>query len=190
MGAIGQSIAATTAVFGLAGIASVRLAWSSGAKHDRHAAWRRALWAGLAATTITLLALTLTLPYAQPGETGGVNLVPFREIDRFTALLHHPAGVVNIFGNIAVFVPLGALVAWLARAPWLVRILVGTTAGALFSALIEVMQLAAGRVADIDDVILNSVGAFLGATIAVSVRRPLRRVVLKRDEHGEDSARV
>jgi len=78
--------------------------------------------------------------------------------------------VENALGNVLLFVPLGFLAVLALR-----RGLATVTALAFgLSVLIEVSQLVLGhRCADIEDVLLNTGGAFLGAlaTIAVTVRR-------------------
>lgn len=74
-------------------------------------------------------------------------------------------GLINVVGNIALFVPLGfLLVATLGDG--VRRAMIG---GALLSATIECLQYQIGRAADIDDVLLNSAGALAGAVIAVVV---------------------
>lgn len=71
----------------------------------------------------------------------------------------------NLFGNLALFVPVGAVAyrGSIARA---------TLAGTLFSLAIETAQyvLAAGY-SDIDDVIFNTAGAFLGACAVAALTR-------------------
>lgn len=69
--------------------------------------------------------------------------------------------VVNFLGNLVAFLPIG-LIPPLARprstAAWHVAVFCGS-----LSALIEVLQYASGRrVADIDDLILNTLGGLLG----------------------------
>ncbi|WP_274650605.1 VanZ family protein [Paenibacillus humicola] len=88
------------------------------------------------------------------------NFVPFREISRsYHAMSEH--GLVNLYGNIAIFIPLGL---FLGRMP------AGkmTAAGALLSALgvslgLECAQalLSIGSF-DVDDLILNTGGGLLG----------------------------
>ena len=73
----------------------------------------------------------------------------------------------NVIGNIALFVPLGWLLALIVRRR---RLLVAAIAGFGLSAAIEVVQSLIGRVADIDDVILNGSGAVIGAGVAILIR--------------------
>lgn len=92
------------------------------------------------------------------------NLEPFREIRRFWVYRHilgwKPA-VENIFGNILIFIPFGALL------PALVRRLRGfwktVLTGFAFSLCVETTQLITGLGCfDIDDMILNTAGAAVG----------------------------
>ncbi|WP_084038827.1 VanZ family protein [Demequina sp. NBRC 110053] len=128
------------------------------------------LWLALVATVAVIAWLTVVpeLRAGGTGSTGGVNLVPGTEIDRG---LHSGAGGprLNLVGNVIMFVPLGALVALLVRAGFFTRVLVATVIGALLSVGIEATQYAVGRVADVDDVILNAAGAFAGGVVAASL---------------------
>lgn len=92
------------------------------------------------------------------------NLRPFREIVRFVR--YHDAMpfhfvVVNLLGNVAAFMPFGALIRWVLdrRVRWFQA--VGYTF--LFSLSVELLQLVARvGVFDVDDLILNTFGGFLG----------------------------
>ena len=72
----------------------------------------------------------------------------------------------NVYGNILMFMPIGVLLVWLWTSPLIARVIMATIAGAGLSLIIELTQLTLGRVADIDDVILNGSGALLGAMLA------------------------
>lgn len=91
----------------------------------------------------------------------------------------------NFFGNLALFVPVGAVAyrGSIARA---------TLAGTLFSLAIETAQyvLAAGF-SDVDDVLFNTVGAFLGACLAAAFtrRRYPAGARAARDRRGRGPAR-
>lgn len=135
------------------------------------------LWVCLLAVVGTILWLTMGLAFGDAGGTG-LNLTPGQEIrrglDRETAL-----GLLNVFGNALMFVPVGALVAWIA---WRRRVLAGAGVGLVLSLGIEVTQLGLGRVADVDDVILNTAGALLGALLAVTWRAVVGRREADYDE--------
>ena len=99
-----------------------------------------------------------------PGRIKRVNLEPFREIRRFfdhKAKIGVKSVILNIVGNVVGFVPMGILLPVsfrLFRRPFF-----GLMSGLLFSATAEYLQyyFSSGN-ADIDDVILNTVGCALG----------------------------
>jgi len=83
--------------------------------------------------------------------------------------------MVNILGNLAAFVPLGFLLA--ESRPELDQAGKVVLCSFLLSAFIEALQLASGqRIADIDDVLLNSLGGLLGFGMC----RLFRGVVIRR----------
>ncbi len=83
-----------------------------------------------------------------------LQLVPFYD--------HDPTGYLL---NVALFVPLGALLPFLARVS---SVRTAALIGFLLSLLVEVVQfvlvisVTSGRVADVDDLIANTIGAVLG----------------------------
>lgn len=95
-----------------------------------------------------------------------VNLVPFEEIDRYISnvdTLGIEVVLINILGNVAVFLPFGFLIPSMwptkdKRHPFGLILL-----SLVFSATIEVLQyLTQVGSADIDDCILNTLGGFIG----------------------------
>ncbi|HEY0738347.1 MAG TPA: VanZ family protein [Herpetosiphonaceae bacterium] len=123
-------------------------------------AMRRSILALVLLAIYLVVLLTLTMAPTRRLPIQMVNLIPFKTIlagiQRGGLLFN-----VNVLGNIVAFVPLGVLVPALSR-----RLSVPAAvlaAGAFVSVSIEVLQwLFARRVADIDDVILNVVGALMG----------------------------
>lgn len=119
-----------------------------------------------------ILAVTILGP-SSGSETA--NLIPGRMIyDELVNNPNHGLGVFNVLGNIVMFVPLG----WLLAIVVTRRLLSPVLAGVGLSALIELAQAFIGRAPDIDDVILNGIGAIAGALIAalvVRMRPRLRR---------------
>ncbi|QNE35518.1 VanZ family protein [Leifsonia shinshuensis] len=118
--------------------------------------------------------LKLLLFSRVPGSERSVNLIPFASIADY---LGGPASVrrfafANVAGNILVFVPLGAYLAFLRRR---VRIWSNVLIVAGASVAVEILQgvLAVGA-SDIDDVILNSLGGLLGVLAVVALRRKAR----------------
>ncbi len=113
-----------------------------------------------------------------------MTLRPVATVSRDLALLTQPAvargislfWLIDVAGNVAVFVPLGASVALAPRdAGGRGRLLWGTSAGVLLSAAIEGAQLALpSRTASLSDWALNVLGAAIGALGALLARRFLR----------------
>lgn len=132
---------------------------------------RRALritpWVLLAMTTVAILVATLGFSVGDPDATAGINLQPFTEIRRGLRSGASDIVAANVWGNIAMFVPLGLLLMWLWTSPLIARVLMATVAGTGLSVIIELTQLSLRRVADIDDVILNGSGALLGALVGL-----------------------
>ena len=111
----------------------------------------------LVAYTLVILALTeLILGRALPT----LNLVPFRVMAHDWRVGGAPF-VVNFLGNIVAFMPFGVLLPLVRKAE--TRAWEATLFVAGLSTFIEAMQFAfAGRTADLDDVILNTLGGLLG----------------------------
>lgn len=85
------------------------------------------------------------------------NYIPFKEILRYSV------GSVkfyrNVVGNMIMFMPYGFFVSYFLRVkkPYVILIL-----ASIVSVTIETTQLAIGRVFDVDDIMLNILGALLG----------------------------
>ncbi len=132
------------------------------ARRDTRAAVRATLWTLLTLGVATLLWWALLLDNPSASEAQQINLVPFREIARGIRAIDHGYGIVNIWGNLVVFLPIGALTMLLARVRWWAA--VGLCA--LLSLGIEVTQHFLGRSSDVDDVILNTIGGAIGVAMA------------------------
>lgn len=106
---------------------------------------------------------------------GTVNLIPFRTIgeylwgynsyfspDEFTRI-----SILNMVGNVAVFIPLGFLLPLIItnRSRWYHVLM----CGCILSVFIEIVQLFIHRSTDIDDVIVNVIGTGIGYLIYVSL---------------------
>jgi len=126
------------------------------------------LWAGLAFTVGGTLIATLAFRLGDLAPAGSGSEV---QLDAFEGM-KHAAGPnaegferANFYGNIALFIPLGMLLAWLLYG-WLIgRVMIAWILGATLSASIELTQSTLDRTVDINDVILNSSGAALGACL-------------------------
>jgi hypothetical protein len=132
---------------------------------------RRALqftpWVLLAMTTVAILVATLGFSVGDPDAASGINLHPFTEIRRGLRSGASDIVAANVWGNIAMFFPLGLLLMWLWTSPLISRVIMATIAGTGLSVMIELTQLTLHRVADIDDVILNGAGVLLGALVGL-----------------------
>lgn len=114
------------------------------------------------------------------GELHGdnrLNLIPFKIISVCIGIDDFSFTMINIFGNIAVFAPLGFLLPLL----WhrFERLLPTVLTCSLFSLLIEVIQYPLHRGTDIDDLILNTVGALVGYLIFRVFRRAFPAAALR-----------
>ena len=112
---------------------------------------------------IYILCLYYVVTY-QDVNYGGVNLIPFKEMFRYS--FGSPKFVKNVVGNILMFLPFGFFVSYYLKANKVSYPLVLTL---IVSLTIELVQLKIGRVFDIDDVILNVVGGFCGFLIYVAL---------------------
>lgn len=115
----------------------------------------------LGAWLIGTLAFTLRAGNPMPGQVVTDNLIPFTTIRFYLANMDTPFWQSQAVGNVLLLLPVG-LFGPLAL-PWLGRWWRVLLAAALFSAGIELAQLAIpDRSADVDDVLLNALGALLG----------------------------
>ena len=132
-------------------------------------------------------ALMLWLLFDRPGYVPGIpyweqvesnlNLVPFRTLRLFAELLsdHRPhlvqAAVVNLFGNVIMFIPLGFLLPRVFnQLTSLPRVLLAT---AIIITAVEIIQLftLVGS-CDIDDLILNLIGSAIGYGFHSAAKKP------------------
>jgi glycopeptide antibiotics resistance protein len=137
---------------------------------------RRLAAALLVATAVSIIVVTLGGQNVGTGRS--VNLQPGAGIRAELHNVNRALGVVNVLGNLILFIPLGWLVAVRALYPPRSRvtrgIVLGVVVGLALSASIEVSQYFLGRSADMDDVLLNTLGSALGALVGAqlsSVRR-------------------
>lgn len=85
------------------------------------------------------------------------NFIPFKEMLRYN--IGSRLFVKNVLGNMLMFLPYGFFVSFYLKnkKPWLTLIL-----SLIASFSIELVQMVIGRVFDIDDILLNLVGGYLG----------------------------
>lgn len=122
-------------------------------------------------------ALMLWLLFDRPGYTEGIpyweqvtqqlNLVPFRTLRLFAGLLdsgvrsHINMAVINLGGNVIMFIPLGLLLPRVfAKLNRFGKVLLTTTLIIIAVEIIQLLTLVGS--CDIDDLILNVIGAALG----------------------------
>jgi len=88
------------------------------------------------------------------------NFIPFKEMLRYN--IGSRLFVKNVLGNMLMFLPYGFFVSYYLnnKKPWLTLILT-----LIASFAIELVQMAIGRVFDIDDIMLNLLGGYLGYLI-------------------------
>ena len=139
---------------------------------QRRVALQRASWVMLIGAVLVVLSATLvgsTIPVGGPG--GRVNLIPGVSILALNQDDKSDA-VENVVGNILLFLPLGFFGVLVVRR----RLVEVTGAACALSVCIETTQWVLGdRWADIDDVLLNTFGAFVGAVAALAAVRVSER---------------
>ncbi|HWP80359.1 MAG TPA: VanZ family protein [Candidatus Acidoferrum sp.] len=128
--------------------------------------WGVAVALGLSLTVIFAGTVSPVYGYSLTNVGQAVNLRPF-------AVLRDLEGsLVNLWVNLLLFVPVGALPLFLwqrfRKAP------VAVLTGAALSAAIETLQLFCARAFDIDDIILNTVGTAVGFLIGRAALRKVR----------------
>ena len=88
---------------------------------------------------------------------GTSNFVPFKEIFRYS--FGSPKFIRNVIGNIMLFIPFGFLSSYLLKNR---KFSVVTILTIIASLTIETVQYYIGRVFDIDDIMLNTIGGIVG----------------------------
>jgi len=88
---------------------------------------------------------------------GTNNFIPFKEMFRYS--IGSPLFYKNVIGNILLFAPLGFFISRYLKAK---KYLIVFILSLIVSLSIEFVQLKIGRVFDIDDIILNLIGSFIG----------------------------
>ena len=120
---------------------------------------------------VYMLLLFEILTMTELNSAGGMNLVPFSEILRYdfgTKMFNY-----NVFGNILIFVPFGYLIGTYVNPKKIWPVLITTL---ITSLSIEFVQLQIGRSFDIDDILLNVVGGFIGYLIHIGLSAISRRL--------------
>ncbi|MGI6664892.1 MAG: VanZ family protein [Christensenellaceae bacterium] len=113
---------------------------------------------------MTKLILFKEVPFHKLGETRtrSLNLIPFHTIDEFIKG-EMAQGWINELGNILLFVPLGMLLCIFQKQDCLWKSVVyAMCVSIIYECLQYIFMLG---VADIDDVLLNTLGGFLGSVL-------------------------
>lgn len=116
------------------------------------------------------------LRYSAMISLNEINLLPFHSISE---------GIATYIENIILFMPFGFLLPLIWRQfqpPWKV-----ICTGLLFSGAIELSQLFNRRYTDIDDLIMNTLGAFLGWALFCVFQKLFHAKVRKRTENLEQA---
>jgi glycopeptide antibiotics resistance protein len=115
------------------------------------------------------LLLTLSPVYPAPGQVVEPNAVPFRTIGIYLANLDSGFWMRNMIGNLLLLMPVGLIGPILL--PWMDRWWRVLVTALVLGAAIELAQLwVPQRSADVDDLLLNVVGAMLGYAILSLLR--------------------
>jgi len=136
-------------------IASIR---SSGERFIFHKEFSNLLF------IIYILLLYELLTRTELNTLRGYNLVPFTEIFRYK--IGSNLFYFNVVGNILIFVPFGYFISTYIKPKRILPILL---VSAVSSATVEFVQLCIGRSFDVDDIILNTVGAIIGFLFYVAI---------------------
>lgn len=120
---------------------------------------------------IIYLLLFYYLLLSTDNASSGLNLTPFKEITRYP--LTSTQFIYNVIGNIVLFLPFGFSVSDFIKAKKTYQILIIST---LISLTAELIQFKIGRAFDIDDIILNVVGAILGFICYKGLRNIKRKL--------------
>lgn len=117
--------------------------------------------------SLVFILYILCLYYILMGQdiaSTGINLVPFREIFRYDFGSYK--FMKNVIGNILLFIPFGFFASYYLNNR---KVSLICMVSLIVSALTEGLQYYTGRVFDIDDIILNVLGGFIGYLLYVGL---------------------
>lgn len=106
---------------------------------------------------IYILCLFQVVTFQDAVSWSSDNFIPFREIFRYD--FGSRLFMKNVIGNVLMFMPFGFFASYYLdnKKPWLTILLT-----VIASVSIETVQMVIGRVFDVDDIMLNIMGGFLG----------------------------
>ncbi|HEU5025200.1 MAG TPA: VanZ family protein [Spirillospora sp.] len=140
-------------------VAAVAVATPALLRHDPRAALLRVTRVLLVGALLAILAVTLS-----GGGGTGVNLIPGAGIRAELDNANRDLGLLNLAGNVLMFVPVGFLIPLATRSGFRRAL----AACVVISVAVELFQLTLARSFDVDDVFLNAFGGALGAAVAVA----------------------
>ena len=117
---------------------------------------------------LSFLLYSLILFYVvtfQDVNYGTNNFIPLKEILRYE--FGSPFFIHNVLGNILLFIPFGFFVSFILRTKKPQYIIIVTF---ITSLVIELTQLLIGRTFDVDDVLLNIIGGFIGYSVYLIIQ--------------------
>lgn len=123
---------------------------------------------------IYALLLFQLLTSTEMNTNSGLNIVPFTEIFRYK--IGSKLFMINVVGNILIFVPFGYFVSGYVKASKVSHILFISL---LTSLTVELVQLQIGRSFDIDDILLNVLGTIIGFLLFIgltAIKKHLPRI--------------
>lgn len=180
MGVFGDGVLLALPVVAVVGLATlVTVVRRRGGTRQR----LRTLGGGILAASLVLVAATTLLPVVL-GAPASVNLTPGETIRNYLRFGDDLLSARNIGLNVALFVPFGLGLALWRR--WdVLRVI---PFAVVTSGLVETAQylLPLGRAVDVDDVVLNTIGAMLGALTVVVVRRMVPTPAPRPADPGRD----
>lgn len=104
----------------------------------------------------------------------GMNFTPLRTIKSYIKYSGFFHACLNILGNIIIFIPMGIILPIISNN--FKKIFKVVLTSLLISIFIEFIQFFIGRSVDIDDVILNTLGGFLGYIIYITLPKKYKSI--------------
>ena len=112
---------------------------------------------------IYILLLYELLTRSELNHNSGFNLAPFTEMFRYP--IGSKGFYFNVVGNIVMFIPFGYFISTYIKPKKMLPILLVSV---ISSTTVEFVQSCIGRSFDVDDILLNAVGALIGFLLYVS----------------------
>ena len=141
-------------------VTSVRVSYLS--KHkEKFILYKEAL---LLLFMLYILSLFQVVTSQDMNVVNGHNLIPFAEIFRYK--LGDRLFIKNVMGNVLLFMPYGFFASLFAETKKMCHAIILIASA---SVLIELTQMAIGRIFDVDDIILNVIGGMFGYYIYISL---------------------